>query len=127
MSTSEIILLAVLVVILGFVSIAYIRRSNKRYRERILAQAAAREAQLTELAEKYGDDDAIRIIDGGIWQGMTAEMLRDARGQPVSVDQDVVETNVTEVWHYQAIGRDQYTLGVMLEDGVVVSWERKNG
>jgi len=75
---------------------------------------------------KYGDPGIVdRIIDGKIWQGQSREQLLDAIGEPEDVHQRVYKTKVKETWKYNEVARNRFGLKVVLENGVVVGWEKR--
>ena len=53
------------------------------------------------------------------------EQLLDSIGRPIDRDQRVLKTKTKETWKYHPSGRNRYRLRVMLEDDVVVGWEKK--
>jgi hypothetical protein len=90
-------------------------------------QAAGTEAaRLADLAARFGERDARRVIAGDIWVGQTAEMLRAALGEPAAVDERVQPAKAIQIWKYQPNEQGRYGMRVMLEDGVVASWSSKN-
>ncbi len=65
-----------------------------------------------------------RIMEGRVWQGQTADQLRDTLGQPTDINQD--KTNpARESWRYHQQGRVS-GLRIALENGVVIAWDQKN-
>ncbi len=92
----------------------------------IYSNHAAARARREAVYRKYGHtEDAARIIARSIWQGETAEQLRDSLGRPIDVDQKVLKTKTKEVWKYSQTGVNRFGLRVTLENGVVVGWEKK--
>jgi hypothetical protein len=78
------------------------------------------------LMQKYGDRRIVdKIMDGMIWQGQSEGQLIDAIGRPVDIEQKVLKTKTKETWKYNATGKNRYALRVVLEDGVVVGWDKK--
>ena len=78
------------------------------------------------LLAKFGDAAAAeKIIDGKIWQGMTAAQLTEVMGTPLKVDQRVLKTKTVEIWKYGEITKNQFQWRITLEDGVVTVWEQK--
>jgi len=98
-------------------------RSNRRWRERFAAR-------WTNLCARFGESDALRIINGEIWVGQTAEMLREALGEPVAKEEKVLLTKSQVVksqviWKYRPIGEGRYKTRITLENDVVVVWDVK--
>jgi hypothetical protein len=75
------------------------------------------------LAEAYGEDNAQRIVSGSVWEGATAEMIRESLGEPASIDQKVMATRVRQVFKFGQTGKNRYAMRVTLDDGVVTGWE----
>ncbi len=86
-------------------------------------RAKLRRAKLMRLEEKYGSHEiAVRILAGQVWQGMTAEMLRDSRGKPDDLDRSVYKKKVKETWKYTQVGKNRYKERILIEDDEVVGW-----
>lgn len=95
---------------------------------RSLAERARERARRTALFGKYGSQEVVdAILDGRYWQGQTAEMLIDSLGNPVGTDRKVLRTKVSETWKYHPRGRGRYGLRLILDNGVVVGWDHKDG
>ena len=91
---------------------------------RIRAELEARRA---ELQRKYASEAIVgRIINGDVWQGQTAEQLRDSLGPPVDVDERVLKSKTRHVWKYRPIGTRRFSLRVTLENDAVVGWDDKS-
>lgn len=87
-------------------------------------QARSDAARALSLLGKYQDEQIVRrVFQQEIWQGETAEMVRDSLGVPVEVDEEVLKTKTKEIWKYKPIGRGQYSFRVILEQGKVVGWK----
>jgi hypothetical protein len=79
------------------------------------------------LTERYGDPEiARRMMKGVLWQGETAEQVRESLGEPADIDQKVLKTKTKEVWKYRPTARNRFGLKVTLDDGVVTGWEQKD-
>ncbi len=79
------------------------------------------------LVERYGDPEiARRIMRGILWQGETAEQLRESLGTPADTDQKVLKTKTKEIWKYRPTARNRFGLKVTLDDGIVAGWEQKD-
>lgn len=90
------------------------------------AQAAREAARKNAIYDKYGHTEiASRIIAGSIWQGQTAEQLRDARGRPADIDEKVLKTKTKETWKYVPRGGNRYGLRITVENGIVVGWDER--
>ena len=80
-----------------------------------------------QLTAKYGDAEIARhIMQQVVWQGETAEQLRESFGTPADIDQKVLKTKSKEVWKYRPVGKNRFGLKVTLDDGVVVAWDTKD-
>jgi hypothetical protein len=75
------------------------------------------------LIEKYGREIGLKILSGGIWQGMSSEQLTDSWGSPVDVDHEVYKTKTKETWKYNQTGKNRFKDRIYLEDGIVVGWK----
>ena len=103
------ILIIVAVAVLAFVGVAMAKRS--RY---------------VRLMQKYADEKLVdALISKTIWQGMTAEQLRDSWGEPASIEEKVMKTKVKQVFKYRPVATNRYRDKVTLEDGVIVGWDQK--
>ena len=106
-------ILIVIVVIIGAV-VVFSAWSTAEKRKRLMA--------------KYGDAAIVeRLMRKEIWQGQTAQQVTDAIGQPKAVDHQVLKTKEKEIWKYQPSGKNRYDLRVIIENGVVVGWDKKGG
>ena len=91
-----------------------------------VARSLAKRSRYARLLAKYGDEKLVHaVMDGTIWQGMTAEQLRDAWGDPVSIEEKVMKTKVKQVFKYQQVAKNRFRDKVTLEDGVVTGWDQK--
>lgn len=78
------------------------------------------------LMKKYGDAQLVdKIMQGMFWQGQSKGQLIDSIGRPLDVDQKVLKTKTKETWKYNSTGKNRYALKIILEDGVVVGWDKK--
>ncbi len=78
------------------------------------------------LMKKYGDKRIVDLImRHTVWQGQTAEQVIDSMGRSEAVDRKVLKTKTKEVWKCQATGKNRYAVKVILEDDVVIGWEKK--
>jgi hypothetical protein len=56
----------------------------------------------------------------------TPEQLIDSIGRPVDIDRKIMKTKTKEVWKYNQTGRGRFALRIILEDGVVIGWDKKS-
>lgn len=91
------------------------------------AFALARRSRYSRLLQKYGGDEKLvdALVSGTIWQGMTAEQLRDSWGDPVSIEEKVMKTKIKQVFKYKQVTKTRFRDKVTLEDGVIVGWDQK--
>jgi len=68
------------------------------------------------LIDKYGERDALRILNRKIWLGMTKEMAIQSIGNPTDIKRTVFSFGVHELWVYS-------NLYLHFEDGVLNSWQ----
>jgi hypothetical protein len=84
------------------------------------SQAKAR--RVGRLRAKYGDDGVVeRILGRKFWEGQTADQLRDALGQPDSIEDQMIISRSRQAWVY---GRRR--IMITLDDGVVVAWNKRS-
>ena len=82
---------------------------------------ANRAKRLAYLRGKYGDESVVQhIMSKTLWQGETAEQVRDSIGLPSSMDNNLLKTRKREVWKYHPHGRGRYRLRVTLDNDVVI-------
>jgi hypothetical protein len=82
---------------------------------------AKRAKRLAYLRGKYGDESVVQhIMSKTLWQGETAEQVRDSIGLPSSMDNNLLKTRKREVWKYHQHGRGRYRLRVTLDNDVVI-------
>ena len=78
------------------------------------------------LMEKYGDATLVdNLMQGMFWQGQTEEQLLDSLGKPLDIDHKVLKTKTKETWKYQETGKNRYALKIIIENGLVVGWDKK--
>jgi hypothetical protein len=78
------------------------------------------------LMQKYGDENVVqKIMKRLIWQGMSQAQLMDSWGAPVTKDQKIYKSKISETYKYNQRGRNRFGSRVKLENGVVVGWELK--
>lgn len=91
-----------------------------------VAIALAKRSRYARLMQKYADEKLVdALISKTIWQGMTAEQLRDSWGEPASIEEKVMKTKIKQVFKYRPVAKDRYRDKVTLEDGVIVGWDQK--
>ena len=82
---------------------------------------AKRAKRLAYLRGKYADESVVQhIMSKTLWQGETAEQVRDSIGLPSSMDNNLLKTRKREVWKYHPHGRGRYRLRVTLDNDVVI-------
>ncbi|WP_373072348.1 hypothetical protein [Sulfurimonas sp.] len=92
--------------------IAYAVYADKKKRERLI--------------NKYGDPEIVEsIMNNEVWQGATEEHVIDSLGKPLDIDQKVLKTKIKEVWKYEEVAKNRYALKVIIENGIVVGWDKK--
>ncbi|OIQ72119.1 hypothetical protein GALL_462580 [mine drainage metagenome] len=89
-------------------------------------QLDKKQKRLEYLRSKYQDEEIVqKIVGGSIWQGQSEEQLKDAMGDPVSVDRTVLKTKTKEIWKYHQQGVNRFGLRITVENGYVVGWDKK--
>ena len=78
-------------------------------------QARRQSERAARLTEKYGVDNAVRILAGRLWVGMTREMALESRGKPERVSRALLIESVHEQWMYAS------GLSLEFDDGVLTS------
>lgn len=80
-----------------------------------------------QLIDRYGDPEIARCLMKGIlWQGETAEQVRESLGEPADIDEKVLKTKTKEVWKYRPTARNGFGLKITLDDGVVTGWAQQD-
>jgi hypothetical protein len=102
---------------------ARIARAEKEAAE--AARRAAWQRRRADLISRFGEQVADGILAQRIWQGMTVEQLHEAIGAPAEVARRVFRTKISETHKYVPSRRNRFNMRVMLEDGAVVSWDKK--
>jgi hypothetical protein len=59
------------------------------------------QSRFSYLENKYGTSLAARINAGKIWKGMTAEMVRDSWGNPITINKVISGNTIKEEWVYK--------------------------
>jgi hypothetical protein len=72
-------------------------------------------SRFTYLENKYGTDMAAKLIQGKVWKGMTAEMVRDSWGKPLKINRVITSNTIKEEWIYKSTW-------LYIEDDVLYSW-----
>jgi hypothetical protein len=86
---------------------------------------AAHRRRVDSLVQRFGADNAARIMRNEIWLGASADMIRESLGNPADKEQKVLKTKTKEVWKYYPTGTNRYKLRVTLENDIVSGWEDK--
>jgi hypothetical protein len=76
------------------------------------------------LEERFGADNAQRILVKEIWQGATAEMVLEMLGEPADKARRVFKTKTTETWKYEPFGKNRYRVKITFENDVCVGWDK---
>jgi hypothetical protein len=93
----------------------------------IMLKAAAKKRKLEYLTSKYGNPTiADYVYHHRVWQGQTAEQLRDSLGEPAARDDKLLKTIKREVWKYNRTGVNRYRLRITLDNDIVTTWDHKN-
>lgn len=53
-----------------------------------------------ELREKYGESDALKLVNGEYWAGMTMEQIKEARGNPIKTTVEHTAKKTRTFWYY---------------------------
>jgi hypothetical protein len=78
------------------------------------------------LLAKYSDADVVEdIMAGKIWEGMQEEQLVESLGQPEDIATKVLKTKTVQTYKYGRVGKNRYSTRVIVENGVVVGWDKK--
>jgi hypothetical protein len=89
-------------------------------------QRQRRAKKRASLMAKYNSQDVVdAIMDGKIWQGMSAAQLVESWGTPADSDVKVYKTKTTQIYKYNQTGKNRYGSRVRVENDVVVGWEQK--
>ena len=78
-------------------------------------QQAAAGSRFTYLENKYGSNMAAKLIEGKIWKGMSAEMVRDSWGKPLKINRVITSNTIKEEWIYKSTW-------LYMENDVLYSW-----
>jgi hypothetical protein len=90
----------------------------------VLLVVNQRKVRHQKLADRFRSSEvASAIMRREIWQGMTADMLRESRGKPDEQEKSVLKTKTKETWKYGKTGKNRFRLRVMIENGLVVGWK----
>jgi len=109
------------IAVVGFVMNARSQAQEKKRQAEL--QAAALQARYQNLAARFGDQAARAIMERKVWQGATHEMVQEAFGPPLAIDEKVLKTKTRHVYKYNQLTANRYGFKVTLENGVVVGWE----
>lgn len=79
-----------------------------------------------EAFQRHGNNDIAEAIAKETFvRGMTGEQLTESMGRPRSVERRTVDGREQEVWQYEPQEGASTGVDVVLEEGKIVSWERK--
>jgi hypothetical protein len=83
--------------------------------------------ELDYLTKKFGADEANKIMDRKIWQGMTKDMLLHSRGEPGDIEETIYKTKTKANYFYDSYTTShkniKYKLRITLENDIVVGWK----
>ncbi len=109
----------------GYVSRIFVNETVKtiQLRDKKFAEENNKRLDIrkNELAIKYGEKDAQRIINMQIWIGMTSEMAIDSWGHPDDINKTVLENNIREQWIYRKLNSNDVYL--YFDNEVLTSWQ----
>ena len=101
--------------------------NQKELEETAARDLAEKERLEKELTKKFGKQDALRIIEGEIWLGMTKDMLIASRGEPLDTDETVLKSKTKSKFFYEPWFTRQknmrFKLRIDLENEEVVGWK----
>lgn len=72
-------------------------------------------SRFSYLERKYGSNVASRLIEGKIWLGMTAEMVKDSWGSPQKINRVISGNYIKEEWTYN-------NTWLYIEDDILREW-----
>ena len=78
------------------------------------------------LRAKYGGQELNDLLAKVIWEGETAEQVRDSLGPPVEVEALARKTKHKEIWKYGHEGGNRFRLRITLDDGQVSGWKLRD-
>lgn len=86
-----------------------------------------KEKRLSYLRTKYENEEIVqKIIQGCFWQGQSEDQLRDSLGEPADIDYKMLKNKTRNVWKYHHQGSNRFGLRIILENGYVTGWDKKN-
>jgi len=68
--------------------------------EKDLYNEVSKHLRKKDLIKKYGEIDALKIIDGKYWLGMTEQQLIDSIGQPTLIQKEILKTKEKVIYIY---------------------------
>lgn len=97
---------------------AYWTKKNEENRriEKQRELTEQKSGRLQRLTEKFGSDNAYKIINKKIWLGMTDDMARESIGHPDKVNRSTYSSGTHEQWVYE-------TKYLYFENGILTSWQ----
>lgn len=91
-----------------------------------LAPIVAEHRRENRLRARYSGQTLNDLIGKVIWEGETAEQVRDSLGPPVEIETQARKTKHKEVWKYGHEGGNRFRLRITLDDGQVVGWKLRD-
>lgn len=93
----------------------------------VLLKLLFRWRRVKKLLAKYHDVQIVRMImRRKLWEGMTKEHILDSIGRPVDIDSKFLKRKTRETWKYNETGKNRFDLRVLIENDIVVGWEKKH-
>jgi hypothetical protein len=114
--------LGLMIAIIAFNTVGHNRRAAAA-RELAAAEQERWALYVQNLAARYGEEAATRILAHEVWQGMTVDQLLESRGQPSDVGREIIREKTRETWKYHQIGRNRFRERIYLENGIVIGWK----
>ncbi len=92
----------------------------------IIGYKQSKKMKYENLLAKYKDKGIVdKIMRHLIWQGMSKDQLVDSWGKPIEVGTKVFKVKTRETFKYNKIGTNRFGSRVILENDIVVGWEKK--
>jgi hypothetical protein len=102
-------------------------RAVEEKRRQLAAEEDARQARLTRLVSRFGEEAAERIIAQKLWVGAPVDAVNEMFGAPADVAETVKGTHTKLVMKFFPQARGRFDLKVTVDDGQVSGWEKGSG
>ena len=103
------------------------KRQQKEIEKKEAEERAVEEKRQKDLTKRFGEEDALKIINEQIWVGMTRDMLIESRGMPLDTDETVFKSKTKTKFFYDPWYTKQrnmrFKFRIDLENSVVVGWK----